>query len=79
MEASQDVSAQALAVLYVGLTKMRVLASLGAINMILVLLFGSFAQQSVSLPIREISSGNGSIAKCVEWVATTGWMDTICA
>ena len=39
----------------------RLLVSLGAVNMILVLLFGSFAQQSAQQSLRDISMGSSSI------------------
>lgn len=39
----------------------RLLVSLGAVNMILVLLFGSFAQQSVQQSLRRVAMGSSSI------------------
>ena len=39
----------------------RLLVSLGAVNMILVLLFGSFAQQSAQQSLRNIAMGSSSI------------------
>ena len=39
----------------------RLLVSLGAVNMILVLLFGSFAQQSAQQSLRRIAVGRSSV------------------
>ena len=41
----------------------RLLVSLGAVNMILVLLFGSFAQQSAQQSLHRIQTGSSSITR----------------
>ena len=41
----------------------RLLVSLGAVNMILVLLFGSFAQQSAQQSLHRIAVGSSSIGR----------------
>ena len=45
----------------------RLLVSLGAVNMILVLLFGSFAQQSAQQSLHRISIGSSSINRTMTY------------
>ena len=45
----------------------NVLVYLAAISMTLQVLFGPFAQQALQLPTRRIGSGNGTIAKSVQY------------
>ena len=49
----------------------RLLVSLGAVNMILVLLFGSFAQQSAQQSVHRIANGNSSIDRSTAYQSSS--------
>ena len=53
------------------LTKYSILVWLGTLNTILILLFGSFAQQALQLPTREHNlESTGTIERSVQYRAT---------